>query len=54
VSVVDSAFSAIDFEKSLKKYFAQFFDIFCKFLQQFFESENFEESQKVAGKVMLL
>jgi len=54
VSSANSAFSAIAFEKSLKKYFTQFFDIFAKFLRQFSESKNFEESQKVTGKVMLL
>jgi hypothetical protein len=54
VSSGDSAFSAIEFEKSLKNIFTQFFDIFAKFFATIFESKNFEESQKVTVKVMLL
>jgi len=54
VSFVDDTFSAIDFEKSLKIFLRNFSKFFTKFLGQFFESINFEESQKATVKVMLL
>jgi len=46
VSSVDSAFSAIDFEKSLKNIFTQFFDIFANFCENFFESKISKNRKK--------